>query len=222
MDARFLSRGFHTRPTPWLLKATRQQPSMLQQPSTSFLSSAFRYSSSISTPPPSTSNKSNDGNNSGPPKQAPTQATTSSFTSDFDEILNKLELSTGTRSGSEDALSRPSKSRSRLIFNGTRAGGGTAIQSRQPRTKLHMKLKPALGRMIFVQPERGMDLGNSIRNLEMLCTSNRVRAAVYEQKYHVRRGVQRKMLRMKRWRSLFRTSFGETVRKIQRMQSQGW
>lgn len=85
-----------------------------------------------------------------------------------------------------------------------------------------MKLGTKLGRQIHVQNDKGIDCASAIRMLEISCTTNGLRRQVNLQKFHVRRGQRRKDLRRQRWRKLFKFSFDETVKKIQRMRDQGW
>lgn len=67
-----------------------------------------------------------------------------------------------------------------------------------------------------------MDLPIAIRRLQTVLRDNAVRKMVFAQRFHVRRGAKKKQLRRERWRRLFKFSFRETVKKIQRMQNQGW
>ena len=87
---------------------------------------------------------------------------------------------------------------------------------------MELKLGPTLGRQIHVEPERGVDLAAAIRNLQMTCATNKIKAQSFEQRFHKRKGAVRKEQKRMRWRKLFKFSFQETVRKIQRMQTQGW
>lgn len=88
--------------------------------------------------------------------------------------------------------------------------------------KTELKLGPTLGRQVLVEPERGMDLASAIRVLQSTVAVNRVKHDSFAQKFHVRRGAMRKQLRRDRWRRLFKFSFQETVKKIQKMRNQGW
>jgi small subunit ribosomal protein MRP21 len=92
-----------------------------------------------------------------------------------------------------------------------------------PRLKpIAMKLGTKLGRQILVQNEKGIDCAGAIRSLQIQCNVNGVRRQANLQKFHVRRGQMRKDLKSQRWRRLFKFSFEETVKKIQRMRDQGW
>ncbi|OKL61946.1 hypothetical protein UA08_02584 [Talaromyces atroroseus] len=92
-----------------------------------------------------------------------------------------------------------------------------------PRLKpIAMKLGTKLGRQVLVQNEKGVDCASALRTLQLSCNSNGIRRQANLQKFHVRRGQRRKDLRSQRWRKLFKFSFEETVKKIQRMRDQGW
>ncbi|EEA24747.1 hypothetical protein TMatcc_007846 [Talaromyces marneffei ATCC 18224] len=85
-----------------------------------------------------------------------------------------------------------------------------------------MKLGTKLGRQVLVSADRGIDVAGAIRLVQMNCAVNGIRRQANLQKFHVRRGQRRKDLRSQRWRKLFKFSFDETVKKIQRMRDQGW
>ncbi|KAJ5368463.1 uncharacterized protein N7496_008223 [Penicillium cataractarum] len=220
MDARILARGLRARPTPWLLSSRQQQ---------SIILNTLRYNSTTTSPqtPPSTAPSSEKTTQTTPavsedqttPKPQPTKT----VASDFDEILNKLDL------GNRSTLN--SKGEPRRVFADavSRSVGGVGSQAFKERAaqqlasrKLELKLGPTLGRQIHVEPERGVDLPAAIRQLEITCSMNKIKANAHEQKFHKRKGAVRKELRRTRWRKLFRFSFQETVKKIQRMQAQGW
>lgn len=226
MDARILARGLRARPIPWLL-SSRQQPLTQHQP---MILTTLRYNSTTTPPqPPSTTPSSET-----PSQEVTTQTTTEepsstkpqptkTVASDFDEILNKLDL--GNRSSFNARGDSP------RVFSDTisRAVGGVGSQTFKDRAaqqlasrKLELKLGPTLGRQVHVEPERGVDLPAAIRQLEITCSQNKIKANAHEQKFHKRKGAVRKELRRTRWRKLFRFSFQETVKKIQRMQAQGW
>jgi hypothetical protein len=218
MDTRILARGLRARPTTaWLLSSRQQQP---------FILSTLRYNSTTSSPqPPSSSETSTQTNTSitSDPPSTSNPASTKTVASDFDEILNKLDL------GNRSTLN--SKGEPRRVFSDaiSRSVGGVGSQTFKDRAaqqlasrKLELKLGPTLGRQVHVEPERGVDLPAAIRQLEITCSVNKIKANAHEQKFHKRKGAVRKELRRTRWRKLFRFSFQETVKKIQRMQAQGW
>jgi hypothetical protein len=221
MDTRILARGLRASPTTAWLLSSRQQ----QQP---IILTTLRYNSTTSSPQtPSSSSeptKSNTSVSSDTPKSAQVPAQpTKTVASDFDEILNKLDL------GNRSTLN--SKGEPRRVFSDavSRSVGGVGSQTFKDRAaqqlasrKLELKLGPTLGRQVHVEPERGVDLPAAIRQLEITCSMNKIKANAHEQKFYKRKGAVRKELRRTRWRKLFRFSFQETVKKIQRMQAQGW
>lgn len=85
-----------------------------------------------------------------------------------------------------------------------------------------MKLGTKLGRQVLVSADRGTDVAAAIRLVQINCAVNGIRRQAALQKFHVRRGQRRKDLKSQRWRKLFKFSFDETVKKIQRMRDQGW
>jgi hypothetical protein len=85
-----------------------------------------------------------------------------------------------------------------------------------------MKLGTKLGRQVLVSADRGIDVAGAIRLVQINCAVNGIRRQANLQKFHVRRGQRRKDLKSQRWRKLFKFSFDETVKKIQRMRDQGW
>ncbi|KAJ5397485.1 hypothetical protein N7509_005598 [Penicillium cosmopolitanum] len=229
MDIRLLARGLRARPTPWLLN---QQPRFQQ----SFLTSTLRYNSSSSTPSqppkqtPSNPSEQSTQQSSEPttPAAAPKPQENANSASDFDEILNKLDL--GNRGTPTDAANR----RGRRGLNDSvsenvaslSASAGKHNQERMAQQlasrKMELKLGPTLGRQIHVEPERGVDLAAAIRNLQITCSTNKIKAQSFEQRFHKRKGAVRKEQKRMRWKKLFKFSFQETVKKIQRMQTQGW
>ena len=221
MDARSLARGLRAQPTRWLF-SPRQLPRM-QQP---FLNT-LRYNSSSSspqTPVTQTITEAATTATSSPQTATPgTQAQTKNVASDFDEILNKLDLGNRAQTDSTNRNRRAfSDSMARSVGlaspQGSRDHTGQQLASR----KTELKLGPTLGRQVHVEPERGVDLAAAIRTLQVTCNANKIKQQSIEQKFHVRKGMVRKQLRRTRWRKLFRFSFQETVKKIQRMQAQGW
>ncbi|KAJ5907470.1 hypothetical protein N7495_000152 [Penicillium taxi] len=197
MDARFLARGLQARPL-----LIRQLPRM-QQP---FIQNTIRHNSSNSSP----QNSSETAPVAAPAKPAP---------SDLDSILDKLDLGNRLSSNSSDTLSHASRRR-RLFTEPARRSRDPTLQLSSRKTDL--KLGPTLGRQVRVEPERGFDLASAIRTLQVTCNQNKIKQKSNEQKFHVRRGAMKKQLRRSRWRKLFKFSFQETVKKIQRMQAQGW
>ncbi|KAJ5281676.1 hypothetical protein N7478_007048 [Penicillium angulare] len=212
MEFRLMARGLRAKPTPWLLNTPR-----IQQP----ILSTLRYNSSSSTPKPDTKQAK--------PTETPTEASTTttspkaqdskSAASDFNEILNKLDL------GARTQPAEPNRGLQTRRIADVIAGTTWSSSSRESGLagrKTDMKLGPSLGRQIHVEPERGIDLASAIRMLEATCSRNGVKHQANAQRFHVRKGMERKIKRRMRWRKLFKFSFNETVKKIQRMQAQGW
>lgn len=155
------------------------------------------------------------------PKAQVQTSSTASASSDFDRILNQLNLNNTNRDATEG--SQPTRqpldplSLSRAIRMTPESDS-----YKQPLRRVELKLGPTLGRQVHVEPEKGVDLTTALRVLQGNITTNKLRAQWHAQKFHVRRGQMRKNLRMERWRKLFKFSFKETVNKIQRMRAQGW
>lgn len=159
----------------------------------------------------------------------------------IEDVLNTLDLksrrppahsqqnSQGSRtqqadasSGDSDASSSQSPAADVANFQVSERPKPTDLAPRWTRRRVDLKLGPALGSQVQVSVDRGRDLEGSINKLSSILTANNVKHQMTNQKYHVRRGQQEKLNRMKRWRRLFKYSFSHTVNKIQRMRRQGW
>ncbi|KAL8758092.1 MAG: hypothetical protein Q9184_004036 [Pyrenodesmia sp. 2 TL-2023] len=79
-----------------------------------------------------------------------------------------------------------------------------------------IKSRPSLGRAIEVFPDRGMDLGRALKNLEVECALNNVRKDAIRQRFHERPGLKRKRLKSERWRRRFKIGFRAVVAKALR------
>ena len=90
---------------------------------------------------------------------------------------------------------------------------------RAPRT---VRSRPSVGRTIEVIPERGVDFGRALRNLEISCAVNRVKQDLSRQRFHERPGLKRKRLKSERWRKMFKESFRATVMRVKEMRRKGW
>ncbi|KAJ5172538.1 hypothetical protein N7492_005131 [Penicillium capsulatum] len=218
METRSLTRALRASPASMLL-SSRQMPRM-QSP----ILTTLRYNStksSIQTPPVPTATKSqSNAAESTPTTSAPAE------TKDFDALLDKLDLGNRANAGAAPTpVVRPN-----FAGNVARSvSAGSGAYSRRDQTasqlasrKLELKLGPTLGRQVQVEPERGLDLASAIRSLGATVSTNKIRQQARDQKFHMRKGAVRKEQRRQRWRKLFRFSFQETVKKIQRMQAQGW
>ena len=92
-------------------------------------------------------------------------------------------------------------------------------------TEIKLRLKPALGRTISLDSlpgGGGRDVTRAFKLLEMKCNQNNVRADERTQRTHVRRGLLKKINRMKRWRVLFKEAFLTECARVRRMKKQGW
>lgn len=219
MEARFLARALRASPASGLL-SSRHIPQM-QSP----ILSTIRYSSTNHprrTPPaPTATPTQSNATESTPTTSGPAE------TQDLNALLDTLDL--GNRAKAQ-ATPGPAK-RPDFANNVARnvSAGSGAYNSRRDQTasqlasrKLELKLGPTLGRRVQVEPERGVDLASAIRNLGSTVAANKIRQQARDQKFHTRKGAVRKEERRRRWRTLFRFSFQQTVKKIQRMQAQGW
>ncbi|KAJ5402560.1 uncharacterized protein N7487_008456 [Penicillium crustosum] len=232
MDFRLLARSLRARPTPWL-----QQQTQLHRVAS--LANGVRYNSSTSSPKtpfkptlptdqPSTvpeaaqqtqkpASDANKPSTAAPGAEKPARKQVS----DFDDILSRLDLSK-PREATSAQRRIFSDSLSRAVGEGAQSSYRARSRAPLPTRKVELKLGPTLGRQAHVEPERGTDLGGALRKLQATLSQNRVRADAHEQRFHVRKGMVRKQKKMQRWKKLFKFSFQGTVKKIQRMQAQGW
>ncbi|KAG8629721.1 hypothetical protein KVT40_001340 [Elsinoe batatas] len=87
---------------------------------------------------------------------------------------------------------------------------------------LPVRLGPNLGRTVKVNPGRNMDVGRAFRQLDILCSRNKVRADFNRQRFHERPGLRRKRLKRERWRKHFKDGFKGMVALVKKMKKQGW
>ncbi|KXG54046.1 Ribosomal protein S21 [Penicillium griseofulvum] len=235
MDFRLLARSLRARPTPCL-----QQQTQLHR--VAFLNNGVRYNSSTSSPSPpfkptsptdqpstapeaakQAQTPSNvDGPHTAARESAPRAAQQSRKpVSDFDDILSRLDLNKPREAPSSQRRIF-SDSLSRAVGEGAQSSYRARSRAPLPTRKVELKLGPTLGRQVHVEPERGTDLGAALRKLQATLAQNSVRNDAHSQKFHVRKGMVRKQQKMMRWKKLFKFSFQGTVKKIQRMQAQGW
>lgn len=218
MEMRSLIRTLRARPTS---RYTTRPSSILQG---QFLAPhlSLRFASSNNSP--SNAPRGPQSNQSSP---------SNSDVSDFDQILDKLNLDStppnrrGPYSSSSVAASSSSPSsapqqRSAGEFSAVARAAGAASMSDRHLRKVSLKLGPSLGRREHVEPERGTDLAMAMQKLHRACINNNVKQDMYAQKFHIRRGQVRKNQRINRWRKLFKYSFNHTVDRIKRMRAQGW
>ncbi|KAJ5194087.1 Ribosomal protein S21 [Penicillium cf. griseofulvum] len=211
MDFRLLARSLRARPTPCLQHQT-------QLHRVAFLTNGVRYNSSTSSPkPPFKPTSPTDQPSTAP--EAAKQARKP--VSDFDDILSRLDLNKPREAPSSQRRIF-SDSLSRAVGEGAQSSYRARSRAPLPTRKVELKLGPTLGRQVHVEPERGTDLGAALRKLQATLSQNSVRNDAHSQKFHVRKGMVRKQQKMMRWKKLFKFSFQGTVKKIQRMQAQGW
>ncbi|KAF4555666.1 Ribosomal protein S21-like protein [Elsinoe fawcettii] len=98
--------------------------------------------------------------------------------------------------------------------------GGQGYQARP--VPLPVRLGPNLGRTVKVNPTRNIDVGRAFRQLDILCTRNRVRTDFNRQRFHERPGLRRKRLKRERWRKHFKEGFKGMVALVKKMKKQGW
>ncbi|PWY70020.1 hypothetical protein BO83DRAFT_379628 [Aspergillus eucalypticola CBS 122712] len=231
MDMRALSRSLlRAKPTTTLYKSQQQQQQLL--PARIGLRFSSESSSSSSSSSPSNKNTTTTQPPTRQTQQPSSFPSTSQKPTDFDQILNKLNFNntnttTTPTPGSNAAATPGSTTRA---FNDSlslsRAVGLSAetdgLRTATSLRKIDLKLGPTLGRQVTVEPERGMDLPAALRSLSTVIGQNKMKQSLMKQKYHVRKGMVRKQLRMQRWRKLFKFSFQATVKRIQKIRGQGW
>ncbi|KAK2731786.1 hypothetical protein FQN57_003166 [Myotisia sp. PD_48] len=85
-----------------------------------------------------------------------------------------------------------------------------------------LRLNPSLGRTVAVDPRKGIEVASAISLMESQCARNKIRSDEREQKFHIRKGQKRKILKSQRWRKLFKSSFQATVARCMELKRQGW
>ena len=98
------------------------------------------------------------------------------------------------------------------------------MYSKEPATRasLTIRSRPSVGRTVEINPDRGVDLGRGIKNLEITCALNNVRVDSAKQRFHERPGLKRKRLKSERWRKRFQIGFRHVVGKVKVMRRKGW
>jgi small subunit ribosomal protein MRP21 len=85
-----------------------------------------------------------------------------------------------------------------------------------------MKLGPTLGRTVYVDTTRGIDVARAFRSMEIQVGRNQVRRDFNRQRFHERGGTKRKRLHSERWRRRFKQGFQAAVKRVLKMRKQGW
>lgn len=173
----------------------------------------------LGSPRPAPASVSGENKPSAPPPESETKLSASM--KGLGDEMQKLAQKTPEKSPERDFTKYPT-SASPLKSMANNNPTMTTPKTRSMIKTVPMKLGPKLGRQIMVQNDRGMDCASAIRSLEVSCRSNDLRRQEANQRFHVRRGQARKNLRIRRWRKLFKFSFLETVKRIDRMRDQGW
>ncbi|KAA8650501.1 hypothetical protein EYZ11_003280 [Aspergillus tanneri] len=226
MEMRSLARCLRTRPT-CLLSTTQPSSILCGQFLTGQISLRFSSTDNNSPSKPPRRTKFPPRGTAASVASPQQHVSQTSGSSDFDQILDKLNINNSSGGSSNQDSSTPKQQQSGPVPDSlslSRAVGMSAETDsyRLTLSRPELKLGPTLGRQVLVEPEKGIDLASSLRILNSTCSTNRVKQQSIQQKFHVRRGQVRKNLRMQRWRKLFKYSFKQTVSRIQRMRAQGW
>lgn len=83
-----------------------------------------------------------------------------------------------------------------------------------------IRLSSSIGKQVDVTGYT--DVTRAFQRMEAICSRNRVRADVRSQRFHIRKGMLRKNLRIIRWRKLFKEGFVAECARVQKMRKQGW
>jgi hypothetical protein len=83
-----------------------------------------------------------------------------------------------------------------------------------------VRLTSSIGKTIEITGST--DLTRAFQRMEMVCSRNGVRRDFQSQRFHVRRGLLKKQMRMIRWRNLFKEGFIAECGRVRRMRRQGW
>jgi ribosomal protein S21 len=89
-------------------------------------------------------------------------------------------------------------------------------------TELPIRLTARTGRTFDVDPGKNKDLGVRLRQLEMLCSRNKIKNDFNKQRFHERPGLKRKRLKSQRWRIRFKNEFKKTVSRVVDLRKKGW
>lgn len=87
---------------------------------------------------------------------------------------------------------------------------------------IRLRLKPTLGRTVPVNLNRNVDLTRAFRMLEFKNQANKVKQEEREQRFHVRKGQMKKIMRRRRWRVTFLAGYLKECERVRRMRRQGW
>ena len=79
-----------------------------------------------------------------------------------------------------------------------------------------------MGRTVYVDNQRGVDIARAFKAMEIRVAKNGVRREFNAQRFHERGGTKRKRLHSQRWRLRFKAGFQAAVKRILKMKKQGW
>lgn len=137
----------------------------------------------------------------------------SNSSNSFEDLLGGIGVS-GTPQGRSKMRGRRDV---RGSLNPTASSGPLPAPPPSP-----LKLNPNLGRTVYVNNARGVDVAGAFNMLGAQVARNRVRTDFYRQKFHERGGVKRKRLHSERWRKRFKLGFQALVKRVLKMKKQGW
>ncbi|KAH8172254.1 ribosomal protein s21 domain-containing protein [Sarocladium implicatum] len=100
------------------------------------------------------------------------------------------------------------------------------VQSSNPLDRPKVRTEAVTGRTIFVKNSFGPNTAptgpQAINSLNMLVKKQGIKSKFHYQRFHERRGMKKKRLRMERWRKQFKAGFRETVKRVMELKRQGW
>lgn len=100
------------------------------------------------------------------------------------------------------------------------------ITTLDPLERPKVRAATATGRTVFVKNFTGPNAASSapvaINILNKLVQQQGVRAKFNYQRFHERRGMKKKRLKMVRWRKQFKAGFRATVKRVMELKRQGW
>ncbi|VUC37606.1 unnamed protein product [Clonostachys rosea] len=101
----------------------------------------------------------------------------------------------------------------------------TGVATRSAPTE-NVYAKPVTGKTIFLEGRYGpLKSGNpatAFRALDRLVKEQKVKRLFNQQRFHERKGMKRKRLRMERWRFRFKDGFKAAASRVLELKKQGW
>lgn len=88
------------------------------------------------------------------------------------------------------------------------------------RERIPIRLSPGTGKTVKV--DGNTDVARAFKMVEQTCGRNKVRRDFNYQRFHERRGLEKKRLRAERWRRRFMEGFRATVGRVKKLRRQGW